>query len=156
MTAPTLVTGATGFVGSAVARVLLARGHALRLMVRAGSDRSGRCSVAPSDVSTDGCRCSPLSAHRLTRSDRRSSSASSALRRGKGRGGVSRMSVCISTGLTQPCRSPPCWPLPRTVCSSPRRPCVTRRTPIDRTAPQQAASARGSSGNVSSQKAASG
>jgi dihydroflavonol-4-reductase len=35
----TLVTGATGFVGSAVARVLLARGHALRLLVRANSDR---------------------------------------------------------------------------------------------------------------------
>lgn len=36
----TLVTGATGFVGSAVARRLLARGHALRLLSRASSDRS--------------------------------------------------------------------------------------------------------------------
>ncbi len=35
----TLVTGATGFVGSAVARALAGRGHTLRLLVRKGSDR---------------------------------------------------------------------------------------------------------------------
>ena len=35
----TLVTGATGFVGSAVARTLAARGHTLRLLVRPTSDR---------------------------------------------------------------------------------------------------------------------
>jgi dihydroflavonol-4-reductase len=38
--APTLVTGATGFVGAHLARALLERGDPVRCLVRAGSDRS--------------------------------------------------------------------------------------------------------------------
>jgi len=41
----TLVTGATGFVGSAVARALLAQGRQLRVLVRQGSDRSNLCGL---------------------------------------------------------------------------------------------------------------
>jgi dihydroflavonol-4-reductase len=36
---PTLLTGGTGFVGAAVARALLGRGHAVRALARRGGDR---------------------------------------------------------------------------------------------------------------------
>ena len=36
----TFLTGITGFVGSAVARVLLAKGHQLRVLCRPNSNRS--------------------------------------------------------------------------------------------------------------------
>ena len=50
----TLVTGATGFVGSAVARALVARGEHVRVTARAGSDRTNLvgldAEVAEADV----------------------------------------------------------------------------------------------------------
>jgi dihydroflavonol-4-reductase len=41
-----LVTGATGFVGSAVARALLARGHRVRVLARPSSDRRNLAGLA--------------------------------------------------------------------------------------------------------------
>ncbi len=51
--APTLLTGATGFVGSAVARRLAARGHPLRLLVRRDSDRRNLAGVEAELVEGD-------------------------------------------------------------------------------------------------------
>jgi len=48
-----LVTGATGFVGSAVARALAARGHGLRVLVRRGSDRRNLVGVDAEPVVGD-------------------------------------------------------------------------------------------------------
>jgi dihydroflavonol-4-reductase len=48
-----LVTGATGFVGAAVARLLTRRGETLRLMVRAGSDRANLAGIAAETVTGD-------------------------------------------------------------------------------------------------------
>ena len=65
---PTLLTGATGFVGSAVARALIARGHRIRVLVRPTSDRRNLAGLNVEPVlgdltdaaslarATDGCR----------------------------------------------------------------------------------------------------
>jgi dihydroflavonol-4-reductase len=50
---PTLVTGATGFVGSAVARALLARGHVVRALARPGSNRCNLDGLAVQPVAGD-------------------------------------------------------------------------------------------------------
>ena len=49
----TLLTGATGFVGSAVARALEARGHRLRVLVRPTSDRRNLAGLAAEPVVGD-------------------------------------------------------------------------------------------------------
>ena len=49
----TLLTGATGFVGSAVARALVGRGHTVRALVRAGSDRRNLDGLAVQPVEGD-------------------------------------------------------------------------------------------------------
>jgi dihydroflavonol-4-reductase len=49
----TLLTGATGFVGAAVARALLARGHRLRVLVRRGSDRRNLAGLEVETVQGD-------------------------------------------------------------------------------------------------------
>ncbi|MCL2428027.1 MAG: NAD-dependent epimerase/dehydratase family protein [Alphaproteobacteria bacterium] len=59
MDAPTFVTGATGFVGSALARALAARGHALRLLVRPSSDRQNLAGL-PAEI-VEGDLTDPLS-----------------------------------------------------------------------------------------------
>ena len=48
-----LVTGASGFVGSAVARALAARGYAVRALVRASSPRTNLCGFACEIVEGD-------------------------------------------------------------------------------------------------------
>jgi dihydroflavonol-4-reductase len=52
-TGQTLLTGGTGFVGAAVARALLARGHAVRALARRGGDRRNLDGLAVEIVEGD-------------------------------------------------------------------------------------------------------
>jgi dihydroflavonol-4-reductase len=53
MSSPVLVTGATGFVGSAVARALADRGDDVRVLVRKGSDRRNLAGYACTPIEGD-------------------------------------------------------------------------------------------------------
>ena len=55
-----LVTGANGFVGSAVARTLLAAGHEVRTLVRAGSDRRNLTELPVEIIEGDLCNVPSL------------------------------------------------------------------------------------------------
>ena len=50
---PTLLTGATGFIGSRVARLLVARGEPVRALVRASSRRDNLAGLAVEFVEGD-------------------------------------------------------------------------------------------------------
>jgi dihydroflavonol-4-reductase len=119
----TLLTGATGFVGSAVARVLLARGHRVRLLARPGSDRRNLVGLEAEVVEGDltdhaslagavaGCRFvfHVAADYRLWVPDpdammRANVEGTLALLRAAGRAGVERVVYCSSVaalGLTK-------------------------------------------------------
>ncbi|MGH7082198.1 MAG: hopanoid-associated sugar epimerase [Acetobacteraceae bacterium] len=62
---PVLVTGATGFVGRAVAGALAARGERLRLLVRRGGNRRNLAGLGAADL-VEGDLCDPASLARAT------------------------------------------------------------------------------------------
>ena len=116
-----LVTGASGFVGSAVARRLLAAGHDIRAMVRPTSDRRNiaglACEIVVGDLTDQAAikaavkGCDALfhvaADYRLWVPDpaslyRANVDASRALIRAAGDAGVSRMIYCSSVAVIGP------------------------------------------------------